>query len=210
MLRAADKGISSVRLAAALGVSQPTAWRIGHALRLLMTREQQFGGTVEVDELYVGGSPRNDAGRPHLGRGRKGQPWTTTTPTLAVVQRPQTLAVGTPAGEARARIVDDLSERAARRVLGETVDLSAHLMSDEWKSFMSVGQAFLPAHDTVRYSEREYAHGPVHANSAEGFNDRVGRTVTGVFHHINYAGPAPVVSTSNAPSLCLVDKVAVV
>ena len=31
-----DKGISSIRLAEALGVSQPTAWRMGHALRLMV------------------------------------------------------------------------------------------------------------------------------------------------------------------------------
>ena len=31
-----DKGVSSPRLAEALGVSQPTAWRMGHALRLLV------------------------------------------------------------------------------------------------------------------------------------------------------------------------------
>ncbi|QRM33252.1 hypothetical protein JO965_28700 (plasmid) [Microvirga sp. VF16] len=30
-----DKGISSIRLTEALGVSQPTAWRMGHALRLM-------------------------------------------------------------------------------------------------------------------------------------------------------------------------------
>jgi hypothetical protein len=69
-------------------------------------------------------------------------------------------------------------------VLGETVALSAHLMSDEWKSFVSVGEAFA-AHDTVRHSEWEYVRGSVHANSAEGFNDRVRRTITGVFHHIS-------------------------
>ena len=46
--------------------------------------------------------------------------------------RPEELAQGAPAGEARARIVDDLSESEARRMLGEAVDLSAHLMSDEW------------------------------------------------------------------------------
>jgi transposase-like protein len=34
-----DKGLSSIRLAEALGVSQPTAWRIGHALRLMLARE---------------------------------------------------------------------------------------------------------------------------------------------------------------------------
>jgi hypothetical protein len=51
-----DKGISSVRLAEAIGVNQPTAWRMGHALRLLVTGEQQLGGMVEIDEFYIGGS----------------------------------------------------------------------------------------------------------------------------------------------------------
>lgn len=49
---------------------------------------------------------------------------------------------------------------------------------------MAVGRAFA-GHDTVRHSDREYARGSVHANSAEGFNDRVRRTVAGAFHHIN-------------------------
>jgi hypothetical protein len=179
-----DKGISSVRLAEAIGVSQPTAWRMGHILRLLVTREQEFGGIVEIDEFYIGGRPRRDPDRPRMGRGRKGEPRTTKTPVLAVVQRPEQLREGMPAGGAGARVVDDLSEREARRVLSETVDQSAHLMSDEWKSFLSVGEAFA-AHDTVRHSECEYARGPIHANSAEGFNDRVRRTVVGVFHHIS-------------------------
>jgi transposase-like protein len=51
-----DKGISSIRLAEALGVSQPTAWRIGHALRLMVGREQALDGVVEIDSLYVGAS----------------------------------------------------------------------------------------------------------------------------------------------------------
>jgi hypothetical protein len=64
------------------------------------------------------------------------------------------------------------------------VDATAHLMSDQWKAFLSIGEAFA-AHDTVRHSSREYARGSAHANSAEGFNDRVRRTVAGVFHHIS-------------------------
>jgi hypothetical protein len=59
-----------------------------------------------------------------------------------------------------------------------------HLMTDEWKGFMSVGQQFA-AHDTVRHSADEYARGNVHANSAESFNNRVRRTIAGVFHHIS-------------------------
>jgi hypothetical protein len=55
-------------------------------------------------------------------------------------------------------------------------------MSDEWKAFVSLGSAFA-AHDTVHHKAREYARGPVPINSAEGFNDRIRRTVSGVFHH---------------------------
>lgn len=149
-----------------------------------MTREHPLEGLVEMDEFYLGGSPRKDADQPRLGRGRKGQPRTTKTPVLAVVQRPAERDGGVAAGEARARVVADLSEREARRVLGDHVDVAAHLMSDEWKAFMSIGQAFA-AHDTVRHSDREYARGLVHANSVEGFNNRARRTVAGVFHHIS-------------------------
>jgi transposase-like protein len=177
-----DKGISSVRLAEAVGVSQPTAWRMGHALRLLMSRQQLVSGTVEIDDLYIGGTPRKDADRLHLGRGRKGQPRTTKTPVLVIIQRPENL--GAPAGAAGAHVVKDLSAYQTDRVLSQTVEQSAHLMSDEAKAFISVGQAFA-AHDTVCHSEGEYARGAVHTNSAEGFNDRVRRTIAGVFHHIS-------------------------
>lgn len=79
-----DKGLSSVRLAEALGVSQPTAWRMGHALRLMMARETQLDGTVEIDEFYLGGRPRKHGDSPPVGRGRKGQKRTAKTPVLAV------------------------------------------------------------------------------------------------------------------------------
>ncbi len=146
--------------------------------------EHQLSGTVEIDEFYVGGSPRKDTERPSLGRGRKGQPKTTKTPVLAIVQRPEPAEEGAPAGEARARVVADLSECEAHRVLSETVEPWAHLMSDEWKSFVSIGKAFA-SHSTVRHSNREYARGRVHANAAEGFNSRVRHTIAGVFHHIS-------------------------
>ena len=57
-------------------------------------------------------------------------------------------------------------------------------MSDEWRAFIAVGQNFA-SHDTVQHSRPEYVRGDVHANSAEGFNSRVRRTIIGVFHHIS-------------------------
>ena len=72
-------------------------------------------------------------------------------------------------------MIEDLSQSEADRVLTEAVEPSAHLMSDEWKAFVSLGSAYA-AHDTVHHKAREYARGPVHINSAEGFNDRIRRT----------------------------------
>lgn len=179
-----DKGISSIRLAEAVGVSQPTAWRMGHILRLLVARDQPLDGTIEMDDLFLGGAPRKDPGKPRPGVGRKGHPRTEKSPAVVLVQRPENIAEGTMAGEARAKIVSNLSESEATLVLEEHVDDNAHLMTDEWKSFKAAGQAFV-AHDAVRHSIREYARGIVHVNSAEGFNDRVRRVVAGVFHHIS-------------------------
>jgi transposase-like protein len=180
-----DKGVSSVRLAEALGISQQAAWRMGHALRLLVANEKSLGGIVEIDEFYLGGNPpRRNSSDPGPGRGRKGLRKTLKTPAITIVQRPDDLAKGAPAGQAGATVVADLSFAEAARVLDGAVDPDSHLMSDEGKTFVAVGGAFA-AHDAVCHSHCEYVRGMVHTNSAEGFNDRVRRTISGVFHHIS-------------------------
>lgn len=179
-----DKGLSSVRLAESLGVSQPTAWRMGHALRLMMAREHMLDGTVEIDHFHLGGRQKKHSDDPPPGRGRKGQANTEKAPVLAMVQRPNDITPGMSAGDARATVVADLSSRASERVIETQIELGAHLMSDEWKAFMSLGESFAE-HETVKHSSGEYVRDAVHVNSAEGFNSRVRRTIAGVFHHIS-------------------------
>ena len=139
LLRQSDKGLSSVRLAEALGVSLPTAWRIGHALRLMVARENMLDGTIEVDHFYLGGKPERQPDAPSSGRGRKGQAKTQKTPVMAIVQRPAEITLGSPAGDARATVVRDLSLSAAVRAVSPKVELRAHLMSDEAKAFVAIG-----------------------------------------------------------------------
>ena len=100
-----DKGLSSVRLAEAIGVSQPTAWRMGHALRLLVAQQNQLGGTIEVDGFYSGGQPKQNRDEPRPGRGRKGLRKTLKTPVLTVVQRPESTELGAQAGSAMAAVI---------------------------------------------------------------------------------------------------------
>src|SRR5688572_15102253 len=83
-----DKGVSSPRLAEFLGVTQATAWLLGHRLRLLMRRlGQPLAGTVEADVLQVGGKPRFDPAQPEARKGKQGH--TTKRPVLTTVARPE-------------------------------------------------------------------------------------------------------------------------
>jgi len=150
----------------------------------MLARENPLAGTVEIDEFFLGGRPKKRVDEPPPGRGRKGLRRTTERPVLAVVQRSGATSQGAPAGDARASVVANLSMDEVERVLDKEVEPTAHLISDEWKAFVAVGQNFA-AHETVQHARREYVRGPVHANSVEGFNLRVQRTVAGVFHHIS-------------------------
>jgi hypothetical protein len=57
-----SKGVSSVILARWIGVSQPTAWKMGHAIRAMMNPKDNnmppLKDIVELDEKYLGGKPR--------------------------------------------------------------------------------------------------------------------------------------------------------
>lgn len=103
---------------------------------------------------------------------------------MAMVRRPTDVMPGTPAGDARAALVTGLSVRASERVIEAQIESGAHLMSDEWKAFMAIGESFAK-HETVKHSSGEYVRDAVHVNSVEGFNSRVRRTIAGVFHHIS-------------------------
>jgi transposase-like protein len=61
-----SKGVSSVYLGKLVGISQKSAWKIGHAIRKMMDPGNELvpalNGIVELDEKYVGGKPRYQKG----------------------------------------------------------------------------------------------------------------------------------------------------
>ena len=64
-----SKGISSVFLAKWVGISQKSAWKLGHAVREMMDPGSEIvpmlSSVVELDEKYVGGKPRYQHGVKH-------------------------------------------------------------------------------------------------------------------------------------------------
>jgi hypothetical protein len=141
-------------------------------------------GTVEIDHFHLGGRPRINPDDPPPGRGRKGLPNAQKTPVMAIVQRPDDITPGTPAGDARAAVVTGLSLCAAARAAETQIDPDACVMSDEATAFIALGENYA-GHETVKHSSREYVRDAVHVHSVEGFNSRVRRTIAGVVHHIS-------------------------
>ncbi len=81
MLANCKNGISSYELARALGVTQKTAWFMLHRIRLAMQtkRFKKIGGTVDVDETYIGGQARNMHRRRRQRIRERSDRWSSTT-----------------------------------------------------------------------------------------------------------------------------------
>jgi transposase-like protein len=61
LIMSAKNGISSYELHRALGITQKSAWYLGHRIRLSLHRGslEKFSGICEADETYIGAKARN-------------------------------------------------------------------------------------------------------------------------------------------------------
>jgi len=184
-----SKGVSSVVLARQLGIGQSSAWKIAHAIRLLMRppAEDQLIGTVEVDSLTIGGDPKKRNIRRYGATGRliynaPGRGSENPTTLIAVEKGTDKVDEPTRAGRVRAAPLDGLSAKKIEPVLAGLVAKKAALHSDDDQALKNAGAGFA-SHETVVHSKHEYARGPVHANTAEGFNNTIRRAYIGVWHY---------------------------
>lgn len=62
LIVASSKGISAVKLSEMLGVSDETAWHLGHRIRAMMAEDSPLlSNVVEIDEMSAGAPPRKCA-----------------------------------------------------------------------------------------------------------------------------------------------------
>lgn len=169
-----SKGASSVYMAQWLGVSQKTAWRMLHILRLLMETHQcsipPLKGIVELDEKYIGGKPRYRHGVKHK-RGRG----TAKSCVATAVQRQ---------GPVKAAPVTNDSLAQIKPFVEQRVSSQAKLMTDEHSVYRLLAPGFAD-HQAVSHGRKEFARGEVHSNTAESFHATLERALQGVYHYMS-------------------------
>ncbi len=185
---ASKKGVSALQIKRQTGLTYKSALFLMHRIRYAMTPdaspEPKLTGTVEADETYVGGSPRQrsqadrregwadmaQSGAVRLPR-RTGE----KVPVVAALER---------GGEVRASVMPTVTASNIKEMLLANVDRSAVLMTDESPLYVGVGKPFAD-HQTVKHSAHEYARGPVHSNSVESFFSRLKRQMYGTHHAVS-------------------------
>jgi transposase-like protein len=166
------KGISALQLSREMEITHKSALfvlrRIRHGLGEV--NAPKLTGTVEVDEVYLGGRPRY-RGISNRGRG------TNKTPVLGMVQR---------GGDVRFRAMERITAAEIHKVVAENADRSCRLITDEFQIYRKVGRTFEGGHGTVRHSSFEYVRRgtDIHSNTIEGVFSLIQRGLMGTFHSV--------------------------
>ena len=162
--------MSSYEIGRAIGVTQKTAWFMGHRIRLALHEGsfEKLAGEVEVDETFIGGKARNmhiaDRKRRIHGRGP-----TDKTIVLGMLER-------------GGRVVAGVMPRRTKKVLQPEVKAHvkacATLYSDELASYGGLDKLY--AHKVINHAV-QYVDGKIHVNGMENFWALLKRALGGTY-----------------------------
>lgn len=182
-MAASKNGISAREIERKYGVTAKTAWHLLHRIRAAMGNDgpiETMKGTIVADETWIGGRPKNrhqqGRTRPRTGKGHAGTP-THKIPVLTLVNR--------TTGQARSRVVRDVTGSTLQKVLREHVDVAGSVLhTDGHKGYREIGTEFA-AHEWVDHSTYEFVRGDVSTNQCESFFSQLKRSIDGTHHRVS-------------------------
>ena len=173
LMTASKKGVSAHQLHRTLEITYKTAWFLAHRIREAMRSGEldvpfgSGGGSVEVDETFIGFEPGAEVKRAYHHKLKM----------LTLVDR--------DSGRARSMVVDDLKPATLRPILQENIAREARLLTDEAPHYKVLGGMFA-AHGVVRHGRDEYVNPEdrtIHTQTVEGFYSIFKRGMRGVYQH---------------------------
>ena len=151
-------GVSSYEVARDIGVTQKSAWFMGHRIRLALQAGSfdKLSGEVEVDETFIGGKARNM----HIAQRRRritGTGGKDKTAVMGVLER---------GGKVRTAVVRDRKKKTLQAQVRKHVEAGSALYSDELRSYDGLEAQY--AHQVINHAVK-YVDGRVHTNGMENF-----------------------------------------
>jgi transposase-like protein len=168
------KGISALQLSREMEITHKSALfvlrRIRHGLGEV--DPPKLTGTIEADEVYVGGRPR------YVSRSNIGTYADRKTPVVGVVQRD---------GDVRFTVMERVTADKLGYFLAENADHTCRLITDDSQAYKSVGKAFAGGHSFVRHKSKQFVRfgTDIHSNTIEGVFSLIQRGVMGTFHSVS-------------------------
>ena len=166
-------GISSYEIHRALGVTQKSAWFLGHRIRLALQNGSlaKMSGHVEVDETYIGGKARFM----HKDKRRK-----MTAPGLPKGGANKVIVGGIleRGGKVRTQILENRERNTLQGLVRDNVEFGSQLSTDDCHSYWGLDKEY--AHGIVDHA-KEYVNGQVHTNGLENFWSLAKRGLKGTY-----------------------------
>jgi transposase-like protein len=167
LLCESKKGISACQIQRSLGVSYKTAWYLCHRIRaaMLETAPKKLGGTVEIDETYVGG------------KARRWRPKSDRQVVIGIRQRN---------GDLRLIRAKDAKSATVREIINANIGGHVEvIMTDESQIYpWALDKMQKNLHKTINHSQ-QYAHGDIHTNTVESAFSLLKRGIVGTWHKVS-------------------------
>lgn len=180
----AKNGVSSCELARALGITQKSAWFVGHRIRTVLHDGsfEKMSGHVEADETFIGARARTMNAKQKAKREAvhgKGTGPIAMTAVQGVLER----STRDRLSRVKLKVLKTTKKAEVQGNVREYVLKGTQVSTDALKSYAGLNDEFV--HKVVDHAVR-YVEGNVHTNGLENFWSLLKRTVKGT-----YVCPAP-------------------